>query len=460
MQLNRNIFREYDIRGISETDLKGDLPRKLGLAFGAYVLKEGRKKVCVGGDNRLSTPWLKKQVEEGLSLSGCEVVDIGIIPTPAMYYAVNINAAEAGVMVTASHNPPDYNGFKMVSGKRSLHGPDIQKLADYMESHSFPVMPAGAGGGRGRISSLDILDSYASRLTSGFSFKKKFRIGVDTGNGTLGPFIMKVLEPLGIDVVPLYLESDPSFPHHLPDPLVAENLQDLVNAVHANKLDAGFAYDGDGDRLGVVDDKGDILWGDRLMILYARDLLARLPGAPVVFDVKCTRALEDEIRKAGGRPVMWKTGHSLIEEKLHKEKAPLAGELSGHIYFADEYYGYDDAVYASLRLLRIMDGSKEPLSGLFSGVRRYFSTPEIRMEIDDKKKFLAVEKIRSFYADGYHVEDLDGVKVYFPEGWALVRASNTQPAIVVRVEAETEASLESIRIGFLARINESLRELS
>lgn len=450
VKFNRGIFREYDIRGIFETDLKGKFSHDLGRAFGRYVVKAGMKKVCVGGDNRITSPELREKLIEGLAKTGCEVTDIGTVPTPALYFAVHRYRSDGGVMVTASHNPPEYNGFKMVFGGGSLHGKEIQRLADYMES-------GNGNDGKGHVVQRDILDEYISFMTGKFSFKKKFRIGVDTGNGTLGPTLLKVLKPLGIEVLPLYTESDPSFPNHLPDPLVADNLRDLIKAVLENKLDAGFAYDGDGDRLGVIDNKGNIWWGDKLMILYAREVLANLPGSSVIFDVKCTRALEEEIRKAGGKPLMWKTGHSLIEDKLHSEKAPIAGELSGHLYFADEYYGYDDAVYASLRLLRIMDNKNIPLSEMLKGVKEYSATPEIRIEVPDEKKFGAVERIKNFFRQDYTISDIDGVKVYFPEGWALARASNTQPAIVVRIEAETQASLETIKRLFISKISEIIQ---
>jgi len=447
MKINRGIFREYDIRGVFEEDIKGDFPYLLGKAFGSYLVSLGRRSVCVGGDNRQTTPGIKEKIVKGISETGCEVADMGIIPTPVLYFAVHKHGKDAGLMVTASHNPPEYNGFKMVVGERSLYGEEIQKIADYVETENFHA-------GKGKICRQEVVDEYVSFLAGKFRFTKKFRIGVDTGNGTLGPTLMKVLSALAIEVSALYVDSDPSFPNHLPDPLVEENLADLRREVVGQNLDAGFAYDGDGDRIGVIDDRGAVLWGDRLMILYAREVLKSIPGAPVIFDVKCTRALEEEIEKAGGRPVMWKTGHSLIEDKLHKEKAPLAGELSGHIYFADEYYGYDDAVYASLRLLRIMDNSEGRLSGLLSGIREYSSTPEIRIEIPDAKKFAAVDRLKEIYARNYDISDIDGVKVFFPGGWALARASNTQPAVVVRVEADNGETLEKIKQVFLASIEE------
>lgn len=449
LNLNRNVFREYDIRGIFKTDLNGEFSYLLGKSFGWHALSTGKKNICVGGDNRSTTPFLKENLIKGLSYVGCGVIDIGIVPTPILYFAVNKYGMDGGIMVTASHNPPEYNGFKMLLGNRSLYGQQIQLIADYMIQKDIPPQ-------KGSVKKINPVDDYIRFMNEKFKFKKKFRIGVDTGNGTLGPELMKVLDLFDFEVFPLYIDSDPDFPNHPPDPLVADNLKDLIKLVNEKKLDAGFAYDGDGDRLGVINDKGEILWGDKLMVLYSRDVLSNKKGVPIVFDVKCSKVLEEEILKAGGKPVMWKTGHSLIESKMYEEKAPLAGELSGHLYFADEYYGYDDAVYATLRLLRIMDTEKGQLSKLLENINQYFTTPEIRIDVSDDKKFEVIEKVKQFFQSRYPSSDLDGVKVYFPEGWALARASNTQPAIVVRAEAETETSLEKIKDVILSKISEVL----
>ena len=442
MRINRDIFRQYDIRGIYEQDLKGDLPYFLGKSFGSYVKRTGKKTISVGGDNRLTTPEIKKKLIDGVLSAGCDVFDIGIVPTPVLYFSVHYYGFDAGIMVTASHNPPQYNGFKMVIGKKSIYGDEIQKIAELIEREDFEK-------GEGKIYERNAADDYINYIKGKFNFRKKFKVGVDTGNGTAGPIIVPLFKEIGIEIYPLYIESDGNFPNHLPDPVVPENLIDLIKAVKENSLDAGFGFDGDGDRLGVVDDTGKIHWGDRLMILYAKEILRKMPGSKIIFDVKCSKALEEEIKKAGGKPIMWKTGHSLIENKLHQENAPLAGELSGHLYFADEYYGYDDAIYASLRLLRVMDNEGKKLSELFSEVKDYFSTPEIRVEVPDEKKFEIVENLKNYYRGKYPSSEVDGIKVYFPNGWALVRASNTQPALVVRVEAETESSLEEIKKDFI-----------
>ncbi|HOK57013.1 MAG TPA: phosphomannomutase/phosphoglucomutase [bacterium] len=445
MEINRKIFREYDIRGIYEDDLKGDLPYYIGKAFGSYIKRQNIGNVCVGGDNRFTTPEIKEKLIKGLIDTGCEVVDIGIIPTPLLYFSVHFYKYGSGIMVTASHNPPQFNGFKMVVGNKSLYGKEIQKIADIIEKEDFEK-------GNGKLDKKDVIDEYIKFMVEKFKFNKKLKVGVDTGNGTVGPLIEKLFRKLNVEFVGLYLESDGNFPNHLPDPVVPENLKDLIEIVKENNLDCGFGFDGDGDRLAVVDENGDILWGDKLMIVYSKDILIKNKGAKIIFDVKCSKSLEEVIEKLGGKPVMWKTGHSLIENKLHEEKSPLAGELSGHLYFADEYFGYDDAIYACLRLLRIMDKENKKLSEFFKDVKKYYSTPEIRIEVSDEEKFEIVEKVKKFYAGKYRINDIDGVKVYYPSGWALLRASNTQPALVVRIEGETEEDLNKIKREFIEKI--------
>lgn len=450
MKLNRKIFREYDIRAVYQEDLKNDLPYYLGRSFGTVVKRAGKKTVCIGGDNRFTTPEIKDKLLKGILETGCDVTDTGIVPTPVLYFAVHNYGFDAGVMVTASHNPPEFNGFKMVIGNKSLYGKEIQQVADLMEKKDFET-------GKGQSIQKNASQDYMKLMLDKFRFKTKLRVAIDTGNGTLGPLIVPLFEKLGIDFVPLYTDSDPSFPNHLPDPVVPENLKDLIKTVIDNKLDIGLGYDGDGDRLGVVDENGSVLWGDRLLIIYAREILKKSPGGKVIFDVKCSKALEEEIEKAGGTPVMWKTGHSLIEDKMHAEKAPLAGELSGHLYFADDYYGFDDAVYASLRLLQILDNTGKKTSSLLDGVKKYHSTPEIRIEVPDEKKFTVVENLKALFAGKKsRISDIDGVKVFFPDGWALVRASNTQPALVVRMESDNAESLEKIKTDFLSTIEKFL----
>ena len=442
MKVNRTIFREYDIRGIYEIDLKGELPYFIGKAFGSYVKRKNINEVCVGGDNRLTTPEIKEKLVKGLIETGINVIDIGIVPTPLLYFSVHFYEFGSGIMVTASHNPPEFNGFKMVLKEGSLYGKEIQKIADMIENEDFEK-------GVGKFERKEVIDDYIKFMEERFKFNKKFKVGIDTGNGTAGPLIEKLFRKLGIEFVGLYLESDGNFPNHLPDPVIPENLKDLIDIVKKYNLDCGFGFDGDGDRLGVVDEKGNILWGDQLLIVYSREVLKERKGVKIIFDVKCSRALEEEIEKMGGIPLMWKTGHSLIENKLHEEKAPIAGELSGHLYFADEYFGYDDAIYSSLRLLRIMDKEGKKLSEFFTDVKKYYSTPEIRIEVSDENKFEIVEKVKNYFSKKYKINDIDGVKVYYPNGWALLRASNTQPALVVRIEGETEEELEKIKEEFM-----------
>ena len=441
MKVNRKIFREYDIRGIVEEDLKGDFPYFLGKAFGSYVKRLKVNSVIVGGDNRNTTKDIKEKLISGILSTGIDVVDIGTIPTPVLYFSTHYYNSGGGIMVTASHNPPEFNGFKMVVKGKSIYGEEIQKLADLIENEDFEE-------GKGKVSEKDAKSDYINFLVENFKFKKRLRVGVDTGNGTVGPLISELFGKLNLEMEGIYLESNGNFPNHLPDPVVPENLKDLINLVKEKKLDVGLGFDGDGDRLGVVDENGEILWGDYLLIIYMREILKEKPKSKIIFDVKCSKALEEEIKKAGGIPVMWKTGHSLIENKLHEEKAPLAGELSGHLYFYDRYYGFDDAIYASLRLLEIMDKTGKKLSELLKGVKKYFSTPEIRVEVPDEKKFEIVKNLQNYFRGKYPISEIDGAKVYFPDGWALVRASNTQPALVIRIEGESENSLQRIKEEF------------
>jgi phosphomannomutase/phosphoglucomutase len=447
MKVPRTIFREYDIRGIVGDEIDSQFSYALGRGFGSYLAARGKKTVVAAGDNRKSTPEFKKNLVDGLLSSGCDVCDIGITPTPILYFVRATEGFDAGVMVTASHNPPQFNGFKLVVNDTSLHGPQITEIADIIEGERFI-------NGRGNFAERNFDEAYLAFMRKKFSFSRKWRIGVDTGNGTTGPIVKELFTIPGIEFHGLYLESDSSFPHHMPDPVVPENMKDLTALVKRENLDAGFGFDGDGDRIGVIAEDGAILWGDRLLIIYAAALLKEKQGATVVFDVKCTRALEEEIRKHGGNPIMWKTGHSLIEDKLRESGGLIAGELSGHIYFADEYFGYDDALYAALRLLKIMDSTGLKPGQLLAGVRQYPSSPEIRIDVGEEAKYRIVDQIKKFYKGKYPVLEIDGVRVSFPAGWALVRVSNTQPAIVVRIEGDTQTDLEMIREEFLRKIQE------
>lgn len=450
MEVDRVVFREYDIRGIVGKQINNDFASILGRAFGTYIRRSGLKTTVVACDNRKSSPELKKYFIDGLKKTGVFVFDAGMVPTPFAYFAQKKYNLDACAIITASHNPPQFNGFKLVAGKHALYGPGIQEIADIIEREDFEA-------GSGKLDGIDAVASYINFMKEKFTFKRKMKVGVDTGNGTAGPFIEKLFSSLGIDFEPLYLESDNTFPHHLPDPVVPENLKDLIALVKEKKLDAGFGLDGDGDRIGVIGSDGTILWGDQLLIIFGLDILKRKSGITVVFDVKCTLALEEEIRKAGGRPIMWKTGHSLIEAKIMEENAALGGELSGHIYFADEYFGFDDAFYACLRLLRIMDQTGKNPEQLLEGIKKYFSSPEIRIEVGEEEKYKIVESLKNFYKEKYKISEIDGVKIYFTDGWALARVSNTQPAIVLRVEGITQQALERIKTEFLTKVREQIK---
>ncbi|WP_296969270.1 phosphomannomutase/phosphoglucomutase [Tepidanaerobacter sp. EBM-38] len=438
MKINPYIFRQYDIRGVVGEDLDEDFARRLGQAFGTYALKNNETSVIVGCDNRISSPSLKKAVTEGLLSTGCNVVDIGTVVTPIFYYArihFNINP---GIMVTASHNPAQFNGFKVAFGPGTIYGDEIQNLRIMMEKGDFLS-------GQGSITYKDPVKDYIDMICEKIHLSKKLRVGIDCGNGTASLFAEKLFRRLGVDVYPLYCESDPEFPNHFPDPVKPENLTDLKELVLREKLDLGIGFDGDGDRIGVVDDKGNIIYGDMLMILYWREIMPKYPGAVAIIEVKCSQALVDEVKKLGGKPIFYKTGHSLIKAKMREIGAVFTGEMSGHMFFADEYYGFDDALYAAARLLRILSNTDKKLSELLADVPKYYSTPELRVPCPDEEKFDKVEAVKRYFQDKYPIIDVDGARVIFPDGWGLVRSSNTGPELIVRCEATSKDGLEKIK---------------
>lgn len=438
MKINPYIFRQYDIRGVVGEDLDEDFARRLGQAFGTYALKNNETSVIVGCDNRISSPSLKKAVTEGLLSTGCNVVDIGTVVTPIFYYArihFNINP---GIMVTASHNPAQFNGFKVAFGPGTIYGDEIQNLRIMMEKGDFLS-------GQGSLTYKDPSEDYIDMICEKIHLSKKLRVGIDCGNGTASLFAEKLFRRLGVDVYPLYCESDPKFPNHFPDPVKPENLTDLKELVLREKLDLGIGFDGDGDRIGVVDDKGNIIYGDMLMILYWREIMPKYPGAVAIIEVKCSQALVDEVKKLGGKPIFYKTGHSLIKAKMREIGAVFTGEMSGHMFFADEYYGFDDALYAAARLLRILSNTDKKLSELLTDVPKYYSTPELRVPCPDEEKFDKVEAVKRYFQDKYPIIDVDGARVIFPDGWGLVRSSNTGPELIVRCEATTKNGLEKIK---------------
>lgn len=437
--MDSKVFREYDIRGIVDEEIKNPDVILLGRAFGTYMADEQKKRVVVARDCRLSSELYRELLIEGLLASGLEVVDVGLCPTPLLYFAIRHLQADGGIMITASHNPPEYNGFKVCNGFDTISGAEIQKLRAVMESKNLMA-------GTGHLSQYDIIKPYTEFVVQNINLARKLRVGVDAGNATAGPVVLPILEQLGCEVHPIYCEMDGTFPNHEPDPTVLENLQDLISLVREKKLDVGVAYDGDSDRLGVVNHLGEVVYGDKLMIIFAREILSRRPGTTFISEVKCSKILYEDIEKRGGRAIMWRTGHSLIKAKMKEESAVLAGEMSGHMFFKDRYFGYDDGIYASCRLLEILSNTGETIPELLAGVPATHTTPEIRVPCPDEMKFEVVAKATRFFKkNGYDVIDVDGARIVFADGWGLVRASNTQPVLVLRYEAETAERLEEIR---------------
>lgn len=438
MQVNPNIFREYDIRGVADRDLTDQTVTMLGRAFGTTVRRKGLTEVLVGMDNRYSSPRLKKALSSGLLSSGCNVIDIGMLVTPIFYYARVKYGIEAGVMITGSHNPSEDNGFKIALGPATIHGAEIQALRKLIEEEDFTS-------GQGNVSSRNPVPDYLAMIKEKIALGPgKLKVAVDCGNGTASYFAVDIIKSLGCEVLPIYCEPDPEFPNHHPDPVKRKNLQDLIKLVLEEKADVGVAYDGDADRIGVVDDSGEVIWGDQYMAVMWPEILAKHPGAQAIIEVKCSQALVDEVERLGGRPVFYKTGHSLIKAKMKELDAPFTGEMSGHMFFADEYYGYDDAYYATGRLLRMLSHSGRPLSALVKKLPKYYSTAETRIPCPDEVKFEVVKRLQEYFRDLYDVIDVDGVRVQFGDGWGLVRSSNTQPVLVARCEAKTPARLEEI----------------
>lgn len=440
MTLNQNMFRMYDIRGVWGEDLTVESAELIGKAFGTYVRQKGIKDVLVGRDNRISSRPIRDALIKGLNSTGCDVVDVGVLTTPAFYYARILYNFEAGLMITASHNPPQFNGFKVMVGSSTIYGDELMKLYYIAKEGKFVE---DAGNLRYAFPINDYINMIKDKVKLG---DRKLKVVVDCGNGTGSYFYPDVIYNLGCDVYPIFCESDPTFPNHFPDPVKAENLKDLIKEVKRLNADLGIAFDGDGDRIGVVDDKGNIIWGDMLMVLYWREIIKKHPGADAIVEVKCSQALPEEIEKLGGKPVFFKTGHSLIKAKMKELNAVFTGEMSGHMFFADEYYGFDDAAYAAARLLRILSNTDKSLSELLADVPKYPSTPELRLHCDDEKKFDVVKGVTEYFRDkGYKIIDIDGARVLFDGGWGLVRASNTGPELIVRCEANNEVRLEEIK---------------
>lgn len=436
--MDSGIFREYDIRGVAGVDITEDDVVLIGKSVGTYLLKRGKKSLSVGKDCRLTSDAYTEKLIEGLLSTGCDVKEIGVCPTPILYFSIHHFNLEGGVMVTASHNPPEYNGFKLCSGTDSIHGDGILELYEIIKSGSFET-------GSGKREKIDAIGPYLEFVKGNITINSKLKVGLDAGNGTGGVVALPLLKEFGCEVKDLYCDMDGTFPNHEADPTVAENMQDLIKLVKENSLDIGIGYDGDTDRIGVVDEKGNLVYGDQLMIVFSREILKRKPGATFISEVKCSKTLYDDIEKNGGRGIMWKTGHSLIKEKMKIENAELAGEMSGHIFFKDRFFGFDDAIYSTLRLLEILDKTGKTMSELLEDIPETFNTPEIRVECPDNLKFKLTEKVTEFFKESYEVIDIDGMRVLFDDGWGLIRASNTQPALVLRFEALSEPRLDEIK---------------
>ncbi len=449
----------YDIRGLSDLDLTPDFSFLLGQATGLYFLERERRTILIGRDNRISSSRISQELTKGLNSVGCQVVDIGLVATPTFYFATKELNIDAGIMVTASHNPPEYNGFKILLGQSTIYGEEIQKIKELMLSISTNQVAATSISNTKIAPTTmvvpDINEQYLRMLWEKIKLgPRKLKVGIDCGNGTASLIAKEFFEGIGCQVVPLYTESDGSFPNHHPDPVDPKNMQDLKDKVLTTGCHIGIGFDGDGDRLGVIDDKGNMVWGDKLMILFWRELLPKYPGSDCIVEIKCSEALIDEIKRLGGNPIFYKTGHSLIKAKMREINAIFAGEMSGHIFFADEYYGFDDALYSAGRLLRILSNTQEDLSQLLSDIPKYYSTAETRVPCNDKDKFKITNELAQAFKEEYKVIDIDGARIIFPEGWGLIRPSNTQPVIVARCEAKTEDGL--VRICHI--IKERLKE--
>jgi phosphomannomutase/phosphoglucomutase len=444
MDIAQGIFRQYDIRGIVGRDLTAEVAAMVGRAFGTHLRALGaRGAVAVGRDNRPSGGMLRDAMVRGITSTGFDVIDIGVVPTPLLYWSLHKLPVAGGVQITGSHNPAEYNGFKLSAGTASIHGDSIQRLYEIIRSEEFSA-------GDGRVRTENVIERYLDDMVERVGMlSRPLRVVLDCGNGAgalVGP---QLLRRLGADLTTLFCESDGTFPNHHPDPTVVENLSDIIKAVREQHADIGIALDGDADRIGVIDEHGEIVWGDHVLIIYARDVLRRTgSGQAVIFDVKCSQALPDAITAAGGKAVMWKTGHSLIKDKMKAERAPIAGEMSGHMFFEEGFYGHDDALYAAARLLRILADSGGSISGLLADVPPFVSTPEIRVEVDEERKFGIVEDAVRHFRAAHEVIDVDGVRVLFGDGWGLIRASNTQPVLVMRFEARSVDRLQAMRDEF------------
>ncbi len=436
--MNPGIFREYDIRGIVGDDILDEDVVSIGKAYGSLLIKQNKKTVSIGCDCRTTSDKFSELFIQGVNSTGCDVIDIGTCPTPVLYFSIQHLNLDGGAMITASHNPPEYNGFKLMNGLDSIHSQGLQDIRIIIETNDFVE-------GKGTVTKQDVMTPYMNFIINNIEIKKQIKVGIDSGNGTGGVTALPVLKKLGCEIHDIYCDMDGTFPNHEADPTQKKNLLDLIDLVKEKNLDLGVGYDGDADRIGVVDKNGNVIYGDQLMVIYAREILERKPGATFISEVKCSMVMYDDINNRGGNAIMWRTGHSLIKKKMKEEKAELAGEMSGHMFFKDRYLGFDDALYATCRLLEIMADTGKGVDELIEDLPKTFTTPEIRMECPDDIKFDVVDKIVAHFKAKQDVIDIDGLRALYDDGWGLVRASNTQPALVLRFEALSAERLDEIK---------------
>ena len=446
MKINKYIFREYDIRGKVSDDFPPEVVENLGKAFGTFISRSGGQEIALSGDVRLTTPSLIESFKTGVLSTGVDVINIGILPTPANYFSMFKLDVAGAVQITGSHNPPEFNGFKMSRNKKSVFGDSIQDLRSIIEKEDYET-------GEGDEAPYKILNDYRKMISEKISIERPLRVVMDCGNAAAAICAPDIFKKFDIELTELYCDVDGAFPNHHPDPTVKENLTDLIKLMKTGNYDVGIAFDGDADRVGVVDETGEVIWADQLMALFLPELVN--PGDEILYDVKCSKALEEEIIKYQGKPVMWKTGHSLVKQKMVELNCKFGGEMSGHIFFADDYYGYDDAIYVAARLLQTLSRSKKTLSELRSELPKYFSTPEIRLEANsDEEKFMISKKAVDYFTANFDCSTVDGVRINFEDGWGLVRASNTQPVIVCRFEATSEERMQQIKKLITDKLNE------
>jgi phosphomannomutase / phosphoglucomutase len=451
--VNREIFREYDVRGRVDEDLTDDVVRDIGRAFGAYMAGKGKNRASIARDCRLSSEHFRDLLVESMVESGLQVTDLGLVPTGLFYFSLFNLEVEGGIMITGSHNPPEFNGFKIAVGKSTIWGEEIQRLGNIIEDRRFVK-------GVGSLTTYTgIINDYYEFLRQNIHLPKRLKIVLDAGNGTGGAIALPIMREFGQDVIDIFCDMDGHFPNHFPDPTVEKNMETLKRTVLAEKADAGIGFDGDADRIGVVDEKGNIIWGDYLMLIFARDMLRDHRGARFVSEVKCSRNLFADVEKRGGVPIMWKAGHSLIKQKMKETGALFGGEMSGHMFFADRFFGYDDAIYAALRFLEIMCRDERPVSEYLGDLPKTYSTPEIRRECPDNVKFEVVRRLTEHYRERFKIIDIDGVRVLFNDGWGLVRSSNTQPILVLRFEADTAEALARIQSMVDADLSGIMKEI-